>query len=228
MNFAILRNTLARFGFICAACTAAAFVAAPAGAVPITSAPSFAVGGLQFDSFACTISRGGFSSTSPANCSQVDVAGSAATGGLDITSNFSAGAASFDLATVSYRVRAATSISAIQLAFDGTFGGLSVASVTESVWTAQGQLVGLLTVSCSLAGCDRQDPANGWLDIGLVGVHEELLVTKAISVTGLLGRASIGLVQQGFTTAAAEVPEPGALALLGLGGLAFWRVRRRA
>lgn len=225
---AALCKTLARLGFTFAAFTAGAMLAAPAGAVPITSTPSFAVGGLQFDSFGCTLARGGFSSTTPTNCSQVDVAGSATTGGLDITSNFSAGSASFDLATVSYRVRSAAGISAIQLAFDGTFGGLSVASVTESVWTAQGQLVGLLTVSCSALGCDRQDPANGWLDIGLVGVHQELFVTKAISVTGLFGRASIGLVQQGFTTVAAEVPEPGALALLGLGGLAFWRVRRRA
>jgi hypothetical protein len=193
-------------------------------ATPITSTSSVASGGLVFDSFGCVISKGGFSAK-PTTCNQIDVGASA--GSLDFTSQFKATTLSFDNVLLRYRVSSAgQGISAVQLAFDGSFFGISVASVTETIRDATGKVVGRMTVSCSLLGCDQQDPGYGWFDIPLTGVFDELYITKAINVSAGIGSATITQVRQGFTLAA-DVPEPGSLALLALGLLGAGAASRR-
>jgi hypothetical protein len=193
-------------------------------ATPITSTSLLSSGGLVFDSFGCVISKGGFSAK-PTNCNQIDVA--ADTDSLDFTSQFKATSLSFDNVLLRYRVSAGgKGISAVQLAFDGSFFGLSVALVTETIRDASGRVVGHMTVSCSLLGCDQQDPGYGWFDIPLDGVYDELYVTKAINVSAGIGGATITQVRQGFTLDA-DVPEPGSLALLALGLLGAGAASRR-
>lgn len=202
---------------------------APAGhaaATPITSAPSFSLGSLSFDSFGCSLARGGLSAQ-PGNCSQIDVAADAGFGGLDFSSNFQAKSLSFDNVLLRYRVSATgAGISGVQLAFDGSFLGVSVASVTEIVRDATGREVGRMTVSCSLLGCDREDPGYGWFDVPLDGVYNELFVTKLINVSAAVGTARLTHVRQGYTLAA-EVPEPGTLAVMALGLLGAGAASRR-
>ncbi len=224
MKLAYFGKTLRSLGFAIATLTASVFIAAPASAVAITSASTLTTNGLTFSNFGCGISKGGIFST-PNNCSQINVATNGMLPGIDITSNFFALPASYDTATLTFQVSAATGISAISLGFDGSFAGLSIASVRETVRDAAGNIVGHLFVSCSAVACDTQDPSLELFDIALNGTYNNLFVTKEINVTGAAGIAGIGLVQQGFTVA--QVPEPGSLALLGLGFLAAGGARRR-
>ncbi|WP_296949673.1 PEP-CTERM sorting domain-containing protein [uncultured Massilia sp.] len=225
MKLAYVRKSIRNLGFAVAALTAGVFVAAPAAAVPITSASTLTTNGLSFNNFTCSITKTGVLSQ-PNNCNQIQVATNGALPGIDITSNFFAFPASMDTATLTFQVSAATGISAISLGFDGAFAGLSIASVRETVRDAFGNVVGSLFVSCSVLVCDTQDPSLELFDIALNGTYNTLFVTKEINVTGAAGIATIGRVQQGFTVA--QVPEPGSLALLGLGILAAGGARRRA
>lgn len=199
--------------------TAAALLApAFTYAAPITSNPSLAVNGLSFNNFTCSIAKEGFAQ--PGSCSKINVDTITTPGsGIEFTSGFTAYPLSFSDAVLHYDVSSVDPISAIGLGFNGTFFGLAISSVTESIYHGN-KLVAQATVACSTFGCDRTE------NIALDGLYNNLHVIKDINVSGALGIAQISHVDQTFTT----TPEPSSTALLGGGltAIAYFLRRRRA
>jgi hypothetical protein len=187
-------------------------------AAPVSSNPSLSVNGLNFGNFGCTVTKGG-ALAFPNNCSQIDVSTITQPGsGIAFSSGFTAALGSFDDATISYNVSSAKGISSVGLDFNGTFFGLGISSVTESIYSGN-MLVGFAQVSCGVVGgCNRTD------SISLNGVYNNLFVKKDINVSATLGSAQTSFVDQTFTTAA---PEPGSTALLGSGLLGLAGLMRR-
>jgi hypothetical protein len=193
-----------------------------AAATPITAAPKIAVGGLLFDGFSCTATP---LPKSAQRCSEIAVGADA--GGIGFDKAFKVTSLGFESALLRYHVSAGgRGISAIQLGFDGAYSGVAYAKVSETVHDAAGNTVGHLLVSCSPLGCDRKDPGYGWFDLPLNGTYEELYVTTVISLSAGFGQATINHVSQGFTLAA-EVAEPGSVALLALGLFGAGAMSRR-
>ncbi|HEX4170005.1 MAG TPA: PEP-CTERM sorting domain-containing protein [Bryobacteraceae bacterium] len=191
-----------------------------ASPVLVTSDPTLSIGGMTFNDFTCSITKGGFIAT-PSNCSQIKVGTITTPGtGIEFNSGFSAAFGSFDDAVLSYKVSSDTGISNIGLNFDGDFLGLAVSSVVETVFSG-GTEVGQATVSCSPFGCNDSDT------ISLNGSYNNLSVEKDIYVgASYIGIATDSIIDQTFD---ASAPEPSSFmllgtAFLGVGGL----IRRRA
>jgi hypothetical protein len=145
-------------------------------AAAVTSNPSLSVSGLNFSDFTCSLTRGGVLAT-PFSCGQINVNTITQPGsGISFTSGFTAALNSFDDAVISYNVSSAAGISSIGLDFNGTFFGLGISSVTESVYSGS-KLIGFAQVSCgpaALGGCNRTD------SISLNGVYNNLFIKKDI------------------------------------------------
>ncbi len=188
-------------------------------AAPMNS-PALSIDGLNFDSFTCSISKGGVLAN-PNNCGQVNVETITHPGvGIEFSSGFTALGNSFDDATINYHVSSKTGISSVGLDFNGLFEGFAVSSVTETILNSMGTQVGFASVSCGAdIGCTRTD------SIALSGTYDNLYIQKDINVASASGgHAGISIVDQTFATAA---PEPSSIALMGSGLLAAAAFLRR-
>lgn len=189
-----------------------------ASPVAVTTNPSLFIDGLNFGGFSCSVSKGGIFAT-PNNCGQIKVNTITSPGvGLEFSSGFTALPLSFDDAVIDYHVSAGSGINSVGLDFNGTFWGLAVTSVTESVFSGN-QLVGFAQVSCGTdVGCNRTDT------ITLDGSYNNLYIEKDINVSGLAGIAQASIIDQTFGV---DAPEPASLALFGSGLLGLAALLRR-
>jgi len=187
-----------------------------ATSVSVTSDPTLSVAGLTFNDFTCSVSMGG-ALADPTNCGSINVATITAPGnGIQISSGFVAALNSFDDAVLTYDVSSTSGIDSVGLDFNGTFEGLAISQVTESVYSGS-NLVGFARVSCAPLGCNRTD------EIMLGGNYTNLHIEKDILVAAAYGDASISIVDQTFS----DAPEPASLAMLGGGLLAAAGLLRR-
>ncbi len=195
---------------------AAALLPLVSQATPVTPSPTLSVADLTFNTFTCSLSKGG-AFADPSSCGQINVNTITQPGnGIQISSGFVAALGSFDDAVLTYNVSSKSGIGVVGLDFNGTFEGLAVSQVTESVFSGN-NLVGFAKVSCDPAACNRTD------DILLNGDYSNLHIEKDIMVSASLGEADISIVDQTFATA----PEPASFAMLGLGLLGAGLLRRK-
>jgi hypothetical protein len=202
------------------AATAVLPLVSQASPVAVTTNPNLSVAGLSFSDFGCSITRGGVMAH-PNNCNQIKVGTITSPGnGIQFTSGFVAGPLSFDDAVLTYDVKAdaGVGIHSVGLYFNGTFDGLAISQVTESVYSAD-KLVGFAKVTCDMAGCNRQD------NILLDGIYTDLHIEKDIIVAAAVWDATLSIVDQTFGTCA--TPEPASFALIGAGLIGMAGLLRR-
>lgn len=198
-----------------------ALLAAPAQAVPITSNPTLSTNGMTFNNFDVHLTRSGLLAF-PDRSKEIDVSliGTSGATGIQISSGFTVLGTGFDDAAITYTATSATGIKNVGLSFDGSFFGLAIASVTESVYSDvnRTQIAGTAMVSCgAFVGCHHTDT------IALDGIYSTVYITKDISVAAAAGLAETSIINQTFT----QVPEPASMAILGAGLTGLGLIRRR-
>jgi hypothetical protein len=206
-----------------AALVASSLALGTAHATPISGPSSLSVAGVSFSNFGCTLT--GTGSALPDSCKQITVGANPQGNGIEFSSGFTALGFGYNYtdATIHYRASDPNGITGVSLGFNGTFLGLAISSVTETIRdAATNARVGFLEVSCNLLTCTRDDPASGFIPLN--GTYTDLLVEKDINVSAFAGESQISIIDQGYQT---NVPEPASMALLGVGLVGLGAVRRR-
>ena len=210
------------FWFAAAVASALAAGPGPVQAAPISGPQTLTVAGVTFSGFDCTLT--GTGAAAPGACDQIAVGANAQGDGISFSSGFTALGAgiNFSDAVLTFRASAATGINGVSLGFNGTFLGMAVSSVTETIRdAATNRQLAFLEVACSTYGCERNDPVAGYMSLDRG--YTDLLIQKDINVSAFEGLAQISIIDQGFRT---HVPEPASMALFGVGLLGLGLTRR--
>ena len=152
---------------------ALAMFGAAAQAAPVSSNPTIVSGGITFDTFTISVTSAGAASFPTAN-NQVNVNAMSTGTGITINSGFTSLGGGFSDAAITYVARGTAAVSQVGLSFDGSFFGLAIASVTETIYSDANRLnqVGFGYISCgAIAGCTRS------VSIDLAGSYDTLYVT---------------------------------------------------
>ncbi|MEQ9373426.1 MAG: PEP-CTERM sorting domain-containing protein [Coleofasciculus chthonoplastes F3-SA18-01] len=229
---------------IAAAATGATVVgtlAAPAQAITLgeiwAGDGTFMSEHFTYSNFTCSLGTSSLDTQLlvPNSCDEIKINDNSTAFDLEIQGPFSAtnlgssGVAFLD-ALIGFDVMAKNGnpITNIELAFNGAFEGLARASVTETAFDMNGDIIGQLKVTNSGAGTDLEDPALEAGDFDLLYPVGKVRIVKDILLqAGPGSSAEISLIGQNYIK---DVPEPGTmggLLVLGSLGLGFMFKRNR-
>lgn len=229
---------------IAAAATGATVVgtlAAPAQAITLgdiwAGGGTFMTEHFTYSNFTCNLATSslGTALLVPNSCDEIEINDTNPSFNLEIQGPFSAtnlggsGTAFID-ALIGFDVMAknGSDITNIELAFNGAFEGSARASVSETAFDMDGNIIGHLKVTNSAIGTDLEDPEFEAGEFDLLYPVNKLRITKDILLqAGPGSSAEISLIGQNYTK---SVPEPGTmggLLVLGSLGLGFMFKRNR-